>query len=482
MSIVMKATGVICLSLALSGLALAKVSPEEAAQLGITGTPLTPMGAIRAGNAEGTIPEWTGGLAEPPPGYVPGGDYVDPYADDKILFTIDASNYQQYEDKLSPGSIALMKKYPTYKMNIYPTRRSGAYARQIYEDSIWNATNTEFCAEHKDDELRWDRCMHPAVHRAGIVFPIPKNGAELMWNRLNAYWGGKTFKSVGLGFNAYADGTYAVNVFKNTWAFPIWMTAEELPDHPYYHRFGQANLCRGQEVLAPPRSAGQIFGGCTFMEMTDFDGYIYIPGQRRVRKAPELGFYDSPATGADGLRTADSFFGFATLASEEEWYNYGDPVKQELFITYNNFPMAKPGLTLDDLVRPGHVNPDLVRYELHRVWVQTGDLKPGFRHIGPKRLAYADEDTWTTGNAVMWDAKGEMWRVTETFLFPFYEVPLTQFWGDSHMDLLSGRYSATDAFYQMGMAMGLGTSYPKFNVEVNPSDFTPAGLRKLGVR
>jgi len=36
--------------------AAAKVTPEEAAHLG---KDLTPVGAERAGNKEGTIPEWT---------------------------------------------------------------------------------------------------------------------------------------------------------------------------------------------------------------------------------------------------------------------------------------------------------------------------------------------------------------------------------------------------------------------------------------
>jgi len=36
----------------------AKVSPEEAARLGLEGTELTPLGAIRAGNADGSIPAW----------------------------------------------------------------------------------------------------------------------------------------------------------------------------------------------------------------------------------------------------------------------------------------------------------------------------------------------------------------------------------------------------------------------------------------
>lgn len=84
-------------------MALAKVSPEEAAKLGIEGTELTPMGAIRAGNADGSIPAWEGGIKTPPAGYTRGGWYIDPYADDQVLFTITAQNHEQYKDKLSTG-------------------------------------------------------------------------------------------------------------------------------------------------------------------------------------------------------------------------------------------------------------------------------------------------------------------------------------------------------------------------------------------
>ncbi|HCO43955.1 MAG TPA: DUF1329 domain-containing protein, partial [Gammaproteobacteria bacterium] len=121
--------------------ASAKVSPEEAAKLGIEGTELTPHGAIRAGNADGSIPAWEGGIKTPPAGYEVGGWYLDPFADDQVLFTITAQNYQQYADKLSTGQIAMLKKYPdSYKLNVYPSRRSASYPTEIYENSIWNAT------------------------------------------------------------------------------------------------------------------------------------------------------------------------------------------------------------------------------------------------------------------------------------------------------------------------------------------------------
>ena len=110
--------------------AVAKVPESELARLG---QDLTPMGSERAGNADGTIPEWTGGLTEGPPSYVEGGFLVDPYPDDQILFTITADNVDQHADKLSPGQVALFKKYPeTYKMHIYPTRRSVAMPDDVY--------------------------------------------------------------------------------------------------------------------------------------------------------------------------------------------------------------------------------------------------------------------------------------------------------------------------------------------------------------
>ena len=92
-----------------SNLALAKITAEEAATLG--GDTLTPVGAERAGNADGSIPPWTGGLTEFPAGYVEGERLVDPFADEEPLFTITAENVDQYADKLTPGQIAMFKRY-----------------------------------------------------------------------------------------------------------------------------------------------------------------------------------------------------------------------------------------------------------------------------------------------------------------------------------------------------------------------------------
>ena len=93
----------------------AGISAEEAVELERS---LTPMGAQRAGNQEGTIPAWTGGITTPPAGYRPGDHHPDPFADDEVLFTITGENFEQYQDSLSPGQVALLRRYPSYKLPV----------------------------------------------------------------------------------------------------------------------------------------------------------------------------------------------------------------------------------------------------------------------------------------------------------------------------------------------------------------------------
>ena len=99
--------GALALSL-LAGSVTAAVSPDEAAKLGSS---LTPIGAQKEGNADGSIPAWTGGLAAS--GKVDGKGFLsDPFADEKPLFTITVQNVEQYKDKLSDGQLAMFKRYP----------------------------------------------------------------------------------------------------------------------------------------------------------------------------------------------------------------------------------------------------------------------------------------------------------------------------------------------------------------------------------
>ena len=104
----------------LYGTAIAAVSPEEAARLG--GPELTPIGAERPGNADGTIPAWTGGITEIPEGYSPGQRHRDPFPEDEVLFTITAAN--NVRQRRSSIRIALISLSPTFPQENGLTRFS----------------------------------------------------------------------------------------------------------------------------------------------------------------------------------------------------------------------------------------------------------------------------------------------------------------------------------------------------------------------
>lgn len=459
--------------------AAAKVSAEQAAQLGMPGenTPLTPMGAIRAGTEDGRIPAWTGGLTDPPP-KLAGGWYADPFPDDQPLFTITAQNRAQYADLLTEGHVALFEKYPdTFKMMVYQSRRTASQPQRNYEGSIFNATRTEFCDGGANIRCITDDWDH---YRPGVAFPIPNDGAEAMWNHSTYYFGDQSVQRVH-GFNVTEGGTVSRNMRTEWTLYPLYWEQARWPTHPYMApgKDGRAMWCLGYNEQYPPQSAGRVVGGCNRTKNTDFDAYLYLPGQRRVRKAPEIGFYDSPGSGSDGIRTADQRFLWAQTGTEER-YDYLPLTQVVKLGPYNNYRMAQPELKLEDIARAGHPNQDLVRYEVMRLWRIEGKIKPGQRHLAPHRVVYVDVDSWAGTTGIMWDQQDELWRVSEQYNMNFYDVPMTSYWGDAHMDLAARRWASTQAFYQMDPD-GKGVP-PDFTQARDPSVFTPAGLRAQGRR
>ena len=143
---------------------MAAISPEEAAKLG---TSLTPLGAEKAGNADGTIPEWTGGLktdAAP----LKNGHLTNPFKDEQPKFVITAQNAEQYKDKLTAGQMAMLKRYPeTYKIRVFPTHRTAAVPDAIYEAAKKSALNTELVSNGNG--------LGNFTESRFYAFPIPKN-------------------------------------------------------------------------------------------------------------------------------------------------------------------------------------------------------------------------------------------------------------------------------------------------------------------
>ena len=190
--------------------AFAAVDEREAARLG--GDELTPLGAERAGNKAGTIPAWTGGLDGSKVYFTPGKFLPDPYSDDEILFSITADNLEEYADKLSEGQKALLRNNPdTWRMNVYPTRRSSSYPDFVYQAVRRNATRSAVDLE----ELG-------GVKGADIssAFPIPSQGVEVVWNH-NLRWRGIAVDRYdGLAAPTRITGNFSLVVFEERLPFP----------------------------------------------------------------------------------------------------------------------------------------------------------------------------------------------------------------------------------------------------------------------
>lgn len=448
----------------------AALTEQEASQLGIDGTPLTPMGAIRAGNEAGTIPAWTGGLKEIPAGYTADTPYIDPFPEDKPLFTITAQNVEQYKANLAPGQIAMFDRYPeTYKMHVYPSRRTARYPDWVYDVTLKTARTATLCGE---------RCLDPGsiADGGGIPFPIPKNGLEAFFNSNFSYHAPWT--SPGSAIVTTASGDFAINQLTLTWVNTHWLKAAAKPKGSYFEKLGGAAWVFDGAFEAPPRIAGQLLSGAAYYNNLSADSYLYLPGQRRVRKAPEVGFYDQPAQGSDGLLPSMARNGIY-MSGSEEWYDYTLVGRQEIYVPYNNYALMDPALTAKDLVRPGHINPEPVRYELHRVWVVDARIRAAYRSTVPHQVAYYDEDSWQSPLTTRYNQDDHIWQVQERPLTYYYDAQTVFEVATISYDLISGRYGTLSESFP-------GLRKSKF-VWLDPglldyNRFTPQGLRSAGRR
>ena len=395
--------------------AFAEITAEQAASLG--GDEFTPVGAERAGNAAGTIPAWTGGLTDLPSGYVEGQPLVDPFADEQPLFTITAQNYEQYSDNLSPGQIALLKRYPdTYRMPVYTTHRTALYPDAVY-------------ATFKDDALTaktTDGGNGLANVDSYLPFPFPESGIEVIWNHVLRFRGGSVRRTY-TQIPVQANGAFSPVVFDDQLTFANYMK-EPAENRLFYYK---------QSIKAPARLEGNVLLVHENINQVAEPraAWVYNAGQRRVRRAPDVA-YDGPGTASDGLRTADDLDLYNGAPDRYDWKLLG---KKELYIPYNAFKLRDKSLKYKDILLAGHMNPEYQRYELHRVWVVEATLKDGARHIYARRTFYVDEDTWQISVADLYDGRGEMWRVKEAHNDLHYQSQVPWYAAEVSHDQISGR-------------------------------------------
>jgi hypothetical protein len=434
------------------------VDPQEAARLG---NDLTPLGGEKAANKDGSIPAWDGGLTSPAkagfPNYRTGQHHPDPFANDKPLFTITPANVNQHAARLTEGHKRLLQTYKgTYKMNVYPTRRSAAFPERIYEATRRVATTAQLAPRGNG--------VTGAVE--GIPFPIPKQGVEVFWNHVLRYRADTASRTIGQA-PVTAGGDYTLVRFKDEFLFQYsvaGMTEQALDNVIAFFI---------QETVAPARLAGEILLVHETLDQSRENrrAWVYNPGQRRVRRAPNVAF-DNPGTNADNLRTSDQFDIYNGSPERYEWKLVG---KKEMYVPYNAYRLHSNQLRYGDILKKNHINQEHARYELHRVWVVDSTLKPGTSHLYSRRTLYVDEDSWQILAVDCYDRRGQLYRVQEGHAMNYYEVPNLWTTLELVMDLSNGRYLA------LGLQNEEGRSYD-FTIKRTPSDYQPSTLQRRGVR
>jgi hypothetical protein len=450
-----KAATLLSVAFTACGAGHAAVSAGEAAKLK---TELTPFGAERAGSKDGGIPAWSGGLVSPPSAAPVTGRRTDPFASEKPLFSITAANMTQYAEKLSEGSKALLKKYPeSYRIDVYPTHRTAAAPQWVYDNTFKNATEAAL--------MEGGAGPMPKGAFGGIPFPIPKNGNEAMWNHV-LRWRGESTQTEYKGYQLTTDGKW-VNVIAATIEITMPYYFKELSAASQSSEYWMARAINS----GPPIRAGEGIIGRNQLDETRTQAWVYLVGQRRVRKLPTA-CCDTPTPFSAGLVTFDEVDTFLGRQDRFDWKLVG---KQEMFIPYNTNRLSSAKSDAAVLGSGRHLNPDELRWELHRVWVVEATLKPGQRHVSPKSRYYLDEDSWTAVLSDRWDANGQLARQGFSLPIAMPDVPATAnvTWGA--YDLVSGGVFVTNM---------LGDPKSSHRMVPRPKEavFSPDSMAGEGVR
>ena len=378
------------------------------------GNQLTPTGATQAGNAEGTIPQWTGGLTKPPEGWTPEQGHINPYKDDKILFTITKDNLDQHRDQLSDGIIAMLENYPNFSVPVYPSRRSFAQPEFVYEATKANAGKAQ---------VQGDGLIN--YTQPGVPFPIPSTGQEVIFNHLNGWIGGTEGCTDWLP--VFPNGEY----YRVGWCSKLIQASDMdkvKTDNDSVYFIGRYD--------APVSLIGTVYlvHDVVNSEVSKRRAWIYNSGQRRVRRAPDLA-YDNYSDGSESMATVDDAGGFNGAIDRYNWKLLG---KREMYIPYNAYQLADPNLKYADMLDGAMVKPELMRFERHRVWIVEATRKPDVSHIYERRVFYIDEDSWRIALNETYDGRGLLWRVSILPLIQLYDVPVMAQRANMFYDLING--------------------------------------------
>lgn len=406
----------------LVGLLMGAVAPAQ-------GLDLTPAGAERSGTVDGSIPAWTGGLTAPPVGWRPEMGYINPFPDDRPIKVITRSEIAAFRHEFSPGLLALLERVSDFQVPLFVSRRTAAYPEAV-------------------------------AARQGIApFFQPKSGEEVMRNVIQRYVGGSVMREA-RAYPVRANGdTYAIG----SWSRRVYAShLDGAPENLLFVVMGgfqsPASLRGNLALVHEPRS----------LESDKRQAWLYTAAQRRVRRAPDLA-YDAVSDGSEGMLTVDQVDGFNGALDRYDWQLIG---KRPMIVPYNTYAVAERGVKEQTLIRRGSVNPALMRYERHRVWIVEATLKSGQSHLYGKRRFYVDEDSWSVLIEESYSRRGDLWRVALHGVVQFYDALTPGIRVSIFHDLDAGSYfvAGLDGDRQPSIQFGARAAF---------SDFLPDALRRL---
>jgi hypothetical protein len=411
--------------MALASISAQAATAEEAKQLGAK---LTRFGADPDKNADGSIPAYTGGLKRAQPAGA--NQYADPFASEKPQYSINAKNAAEYSALLSDGHKAMIQRFPdSFRMDVYSTQRTMAYGDWFLDNTVKNATTAKLAGAVEGDKVVGGAPDGEPFQ--GIPFPLPKSGYEVMWNMMFHYAPPVTMlrdRAWLVDSNGSRNELPGIDAaYMHPWSEPTGKLRKEA----YNGVFGFYTA-----LYSPPTQAGTAF--LNFYQPDAAAAtpiWIYTPGQRRVRKAPEFA-YDIPMSSYAGVLFWDEPWGFV---GRMDRFNMKLIGKKEMIVPYNVFGVTNQK-TSDEVLGKQHINPETVRYEKRRVWVVEGTRKAGARHAYSKRVFYVEEDCWCMVATESYDNANKLWRVAEMYTFPAYDLGGVNTNSFAFNDLQKGNY------------------------------------------
>ncbi|MGH8459890.1 MAG: DUF1329 domain-containing protein, partial [Nevskiales bacterium] len=310
------------------------------------------------------------------------------------------ANMAQYADRLTGGHKRMLERFPSYRMPVYTSIRSGYFPKAIEDATIRNAGTAVLDATGVKGAA------------LGFPFPLPTRPEEIIWNHRMKFRGAAVRR-----YNNQAivqpNGDYLVTKLIEDVKFVYSNLKQPAPAG------NTVMLYYLSEYLSPPRIAGQYILATEPVQGLR-EAYIYNPQIRRVRRVPDAG-YDNPTEGSDNSQTYDQIDMFNGPLDRYDWKLAG---KRELYVPYNAYRLSDARIKYADILKPGHINQDHARYELHRVWVVDAAVKAGKSHAAARRRFYVDEDSWTIVMVDMYDARDQYWRFQEGHPITYYHRPL----------------------------------------------------------